>query len=151
MREGETAMTNEEKKAILSEYRTIDRRIRRLLEEKQRWRDTAAAVSPRYSQAPKGTGAGSDKIQAAVCRMIELEQEIAGEAQRLADLRGWMEAAIRRVEDGRLRELLRVRYIDGCTWEQVAEKLEIDERWARRLHGRALDSLTLESPPFPVL
>ena len=32
-----------------------------------------------------------------------------------------------------------------------AEKLEIDERWARRLHGRALDSLTLESPPFPVL
>ena len=55
--------------------------------------------------------------------------------------------AIASVPDGRLRMLLRYRYVDGMTWERIAVNMNLDARWVRRLHGRALDALTLESPP----
>ena len=34
--------------------------------------------------------------------------------------------------------MLELYYIDGFTWEQVAERMGITERWALILHGRAL-------------
>ena len=47
-------------------------------------------------------------------------------------------AAIRAVEDDRLSEVLELYYIDGFTWDQVAERMGLDKRWVFRLHGRAL-------------
>ena len=62
-------------------------------------------------------------------------------------LRREIEDVIASVPDGRLRMLLRYRYIDGMTWERIAVNMCMDARWIRRLHGRALSVLTLESPP----
>jgi DNA-directed RNA polymerase specialized sigma subunit len=46
--------------------------------------------------------------------------------------------AIDAVEEARLREVLELYYIDGFTWEQVAQRMELDPRWVFRLHGKAL-------------
>ena len=47
--------------------------------------------------------------------------------------------AIRAVEEPRLAELLELYYIDGLTWERVAERMGfVDVRWVYVLHGRAL-------------
>ena len=79
-------MTNGEKKAILMKYQDIERRINRLLDEKKRWEEKATSVSPVYSDMPKG--GTSDKVQTAVCRIIELEQDIDREVDAQIDLRG---------------------------------------------------------------
>ena len=57
-------MTNAEKKAYLSQYKTLDRRINQLTEDLARWRARAEAISPVYSAMPRSGGNG-DKVAAA--------------------------------------------------------------------------------------
>jgi len=145
----EGAMTNEEKKAILMRYIGTERRIARLLDEKKRWEEKAEAISPVYSDMPKA--GGCDKIQNAVCQIVDLEQDLNREIDAQVDLRRRIEAAVNQLEDEKLRDIVRYKYIDGMTWEQVSESIGLDERWVRRLHTRAIRKLTLESPPLSVI
>ena len=82
-------------------------------------------------------GGSSDWTQTAD-RLIELEQAVN---ERTREMVRWKLAAIdaiRQVEEPRLAEVLELYYIDGFTWEQVAERMGLDLRWVYRLHGRAL-------------
>ena len=50
--------------------------------------------------------------------------------------------AIDRVEDTRLRTLLYARYINRKTWEEVAERLDMSDKWVRTsLHSQALQMI----------
>ena len=67
-------------------------------------------------------------------------------------MRRKIEASIQTVSDERLREILRLRYIDGETEEKTAESVGINDiRWLRRLTARALSELTLLNPVTPVI
>ena len=140
---GGKAVTNAEKKAVLLEYQAIERRIKRLQVEKQGWMEKATAVSPNLSDMPKG--AGRDKIQHAVERIWEIEKRLDQEIDAQVDLRNRIESAVEGLGDGRLRDVMRYRYIDGMKWEEVAVAMHVDYRWVLRLHGRALAQLTIES------
>ena len=142
-------MTNEEKKAILKQYIGLEKRIARLLDEKKKWKEKAEAISPVYSDMPKA--GGCDKIQNAVCQIVDLEQDINREIDAQVDLRRRIEAAVKQMDDEKLRDIVRYKYIDGMTWEQVSESMELDERWVKRLHVRAIRKLTLESPLLSVI
>ena len=139
-------MTIEEKKVLLQEYRKLDGRINRALDEKRRWEELAVRISPVYSDMPRGGGNG-DKLTEAVQRIVDLEAEIDRDIDRLVDLRQWIERNIDAVEDTRLRDILRRRYVDGDRIEKIAVDIMLDYRWVRRLLTRALRNLTLESPP----
>lgn len=139
-------MTIEEKKVLLQEYRKLDGRINRALDEKRRWEELAVRISPVYSDMPRGGGNG-DKLTEAVQRIVDLEAEIDRDIDRLVDLRQWIERNIDAVEDTRLRGILRRRYVDGDRIEKIAVDMMLDYRWVRRLLTRALRNLTLESPP----
>lgn len=143
-------MTNAEKKAILSQYRWAEKRIARLIEEKAAWMAKATAVTPVYSDMPKGGGDG-DRVPTAVERIVEIERELDREIDRQTDLRARVEAAIRGLSDKRLQDILCRRFIDGDRLEKVAVDLTLDYRWVRRLQERAIQKLTLESPPPPVI
>ena len=142
-------MTNEEKKAILKQYIGLEKRIARLLDEKKKWKEKAEAISPVYSDMPKA--GGCDKIQNAVCQIVDLEQDINREIDAQVDLRRRIEAAVKQMDDEKLRDIVRYKYIDGMTWEQVSESMGLDERWVKRLHVRAIQKLTLESPLLSVI
>lgn len=145
----EKTMTNEEKKAILKQYIRLEKRIARMLDEKKKWEEKAEAISPVYSDMPKA--GGCDKIQNAVCQIVDLEQDINREIDSQVDLRRRIEAAVKQIDDEKLRDIVRYKYIDGMTWEQVSESMELDERWVKRLHVRAIQKLTLESPLLSVI
>ena len=49
--------------------------------------------------------------------------------------------AVSLVDDAALRTLLTARYINFKTWEQVAEDMELDERWIYRLRKKAMAEL----------
>ena len=143
-------MTREEKKAYLSRYRLAGREVRRLEEELGRWESRAASVTPGYGGEPGGSPRG-DALQQAVERILELREDLGRQLMAEVSLRREMGAAIGSLEDPKLRLLLRLRYLDGLTWDELAEKMDLDPRWVRRLHVRALDRLTLESPPSQVV
>lgn len=134
-------MTNAEKKAVLARYRGSERRIARLIDEKKRWKEKAIAISPVYSDMPKA--GGEDKIQGAVCRIVELEQEIDMEIDAQVDLRRRIETAVDDIEDERLRDIIRYRYIDGLTWERIAVEMELTYQWVCKLHVDALKEICL--------
>lgn len=134
-------MTNAEKKAILLEYQAIERRINRLLDEKRGWMEKATAVNPVLSDMPKG--GGTDKIQNAVCRIADIEADIDRQIDRQIDLRARIETAICAIPDGRLRDLMRYRYIDGLTWEQIAVEMHYSYVHICRMHGQALAVIML--------
>ena len=75
-------------------------------------------------------------------KLIDLRKkllEVYREHQQLLDtelLR--IESAIGKVPDPTARELLRFKYIDGLTWEEVYIKLNYSSAQTHRIHARAL-------------
>jgi len=125
-------MTNEEKKAWLGRYRLAGLEVQRLTEEIARWETQATTLTARYGGSPGG--GTEDPLQRSVEKILELRDELARQLQRQLTLRQEIEEAIAGVEDERLRELLRLRYLHGWTWERVAERLKCSQQWAHRLH-----------------
>ena len=48
---------------------------------------------------------------------------------------------IQRVSDDRLQTLLILRYVDGLTWEAIADEMAYEVRQIYRLHGTALQMM----------
>lgn len=136
-------MTNQEKKQWLTEYRRLEAACDALINERARWMSRAAKVTPAYTDLPRSSG--GDRIQTAVDRILEIDAQIEREIATIERRRADTIEAIRSVADARLRTLLKLRYIDGCKWEEIAVKLSLDYRWILRLHGKALSNLTIES------
>lgn len=123
-------------KEFLRRARDVDRRVDEATERVERIR--AKLEGGRMSSLtgmPRGGGA--DWTETAD-RLIELERVVN---QRTRELVRWKLAAIdaiRAVEEPRLAEVLELYYIDGLTWEQVAQRMGYEVRQIYRLHGVAL-------------
>lgn len=135
-------MTNQDKKAWLLQYRRLDERIDRLEKEKARWIERATKMNAPINGLPHGSGV-SDTVGQAVAKIADLQYEIDREIDRLVDLRREIEAAIRTVEDGTMRNLLKLYYIDGYTLEAVADEIHYCYRQTRRLHWKALTKMKM--------
>ena len=122
-------------KEYLSQYRWLNESINSKLEQAQRIRELASAVS---SSCGGGSGGTSDKVGNAVAKLVDLENDINADIDKLVDLRREIEAAIASVEDEKLQTLLRLRYISCLTWEQIAVKMSYSYKQVCRLHGKAL-------------
>lgn len=123
-------------KEFLRRVRTADRRIDEATERVERIRaELEAGRMSSVTGMPRGGGA--DWTETAD-RLIELEQAVNVRTRELVRLKLAAIDAIRAVEEPRLAEVLELYYIDGFTWEQVAQRMALDLRWVYRLHGRAL-------------
>ena len=123
-------------KEFLRRARAVDRRVDEAQERVERLR--ARLEAGRMSAVTGMPRGGSGDWTQTADRLIELEQAVN---ERTRELVRWKLAAIdaiRQVEEPRLAEVLELYYIDGFTWEQVAERMGLDLRWVYRLHGRAL-------------
>ena len=123
-------------KEFLRRARDVDRRVDEAQERVDRLRaKLEAGRLSRVTGMPRGGGA--DWTETAD-RLIELERVVN---RRTREMVRWKLAAIdaiRAVEEPRLAEVLELYYIDGFTWDQVAQRMGLDLRWVYRLHGRAL-------------
>lgn len=131
-------MTNQDKIAWLRRYREAVAEQDRLMDEIKSWRSLAERVSPTLSGMPAG-GGGPGRMIAAVEHINALEAELAEQIVERVSTRREIGQAIGRVPDERLARLLRLRYIDGMTWEQVAVEMSYSYMQVCRLHGKALD------------
>ena len=123
-------------KEFLRTVRNIDRRVDEATERVERLRARLeAGRMSRITGMPRG---GSSDWTVTADRLIALEAAVNRRVRDLCRLKRQGMEAIDAVEDARLREVLELYYLDGFTWEQVAERMELDVRWVYRLHGRAL-------------
>lgn len=123
-------------KEFLRMARDADRRIDRATERAERLR--ARLEAGRLSKVTgMPRGGGSDWTETAD-KLIELERAVNARIREMCRIKRLAMEAIEAVEKMRYREVLELYYIDGYTWDKVAEIMELDRRWVTRLHGKAL-------------
>lgn len=114
-------MNSQEKKAWLRQCAALDCDIDRLILERSRWMARATRMVPTLSDMPRGGGErrSSEDI---ILRIAEIENEIDRKIDALLDQRAAVVEAITAVGDRQLREVLELRYLDGATFEEIAER-----------------------------
>ena len=141
-------MTNQEKKKFLAQYRWNEEEIRRLREELSRWHNQTGHLAS--CSGEMGENLTEEQTLNCVGKMMELERDMAFQLGEKVRLRRLIGQAIEQVEEGSLRQILRLRYIEGCKWEEIGERMSYDVRWVRRLHNKALEKMELESWAQPL-
>ena len=123
-------------KEFLRRARAVDRRVDEATERVERIR--AKLEAGRMSSLTGMPRGGAKDWTETADRLIELEQRVNAQVRAMVRWKLAAIDAIDAVEEARLREVLELYYIDGFTWEQVAQRMELDPRWVFRLHGKAL-------------
>lgn len=101
------------------------------------WESRAQRVTASFSFTAAG-GKGEDRIQRATDSLVELRAMLYDKLLDSTEIRLEIERCLASIKDDRLRLLMEYRYINGLTWEQVAETMHCEYRWILRLHKRAL-------------
>lgn len=133
---------NAKKIKYLSWYIVLNRRVDRLLEEKAKWWSLCLKVTPSLSPAPGGGESGSP-VERPMDKVLEIEAEINQEIDELQEVCRDIKSVLSQLEDDTLRLLMEYRYLDGLTWEQIAEKMNYSRQWITSLHGRALAQIKI--------
>lgn len=78
-----------------------------------------------------------DRMADAVARIVDLEKELAEEVVKLSRMQADAARRISAIPDPTLSRLLFERYVQGRPWKVIERELEISERHAPRVCGRA--------------
>ena len=126
----------------LSGIRRLDMMISAKLEEKRRLREMAADVTGKpYDGMPfTNTGQYSDKVAAAVIKIVECEEEIDRLISMYAEQKNEI-LDVMEVLPEREYEVMHSYYILGNTWEQVADEVGKSGVQVWRLKNSALRRL----------
>ena len=134
--ETEIQKENEEKKEYLKSYRRAVKREKDILDEIQRLRADKMFPSVANDGMPKGNSQSdlSDYI-AILDEQIELLK-----VERLEKARCYqkIEKQIKQMENEDEQEVLRLRYITGLKWEEVAVRMSYSWKHIHRIHSSAL-------------
>ena len=125
-------MTYQEKVEWLKSYQIIDAKIGSLTDELQVWNNRATKITTSFSSEPKAAG-GGDQLQKCVDKICELQEELAREMQLLQRRRQEIERAINTLDDERFRGVLYLKYIEGMTFEQVADSIPYSSKQVYRI------------------
>lgn len=107
------------------------RRIRAL-------RSDAQAISGvYYSSEPRSKGEPLSRQQRYVEALEQLSAEYEKTLAHWVQLAAEVERAVRDLPP-QMAELMRLRYVDGCKWEEVNERMYISPATSKRLHRAAL-------------
>lgn len=134
-------MTNQEKIAYLRQYRVNELAIERTQEELEKWRSRAEKCTAGVGASHSGCGGNS--MQESVEHILKWEDLLHKQVEKDISTRKTIETAISHVSDKRMRLLLQYRYIDGMTWEQIAARMHLSTPWIWRMHGNALNEISL--------
>ncbi len=139
-------MTKQEKAEWLQRYRLSLLREKQLMEEIAMMRGRMTALAQSLGNPRVQGGKREDRAARVLERLEQLEAKLTAEAEKELELRGQIEQAIAAMQDQRLQLLLRMHYFSGKSWEAIADVMQLDERWLRRLHTRALEQLQPDKP-----
>ena len=120
----------------------VESRIDKRSEELERLRERAEAVR---SSAPKSGPRGGRRADwtDAVAAIADAEARINADIVRLCRVKRLIGEAIDGVCVMNQRRVLEMRYRNYMTWEDIAREIPCDVRTVYRLHGRALQQITV--------
>lgn len=133
---------NERKKAYLRRYLEAKRMQEVLEREIDELRlDRMIPGSPAQDGMPHGSGGGD--LSGYVARLDELDRKLRAQMYKKIQLRAEITEKIDAMSDETESLLLRLRYIHGLKWEEVAVKMDYSWKQIHRLHSKALNNFKM--------
>jgi DNA-directed RNA polymerase specialized sigma subunit len=133
-------MTKDELKKQLHSYRDLRAEYIQISQELEKVEAFMTAPRPaNLDGMPRSPGAG-DPILGVVTHHLALQDRYKRQLVKLAAAQALIEDIIESLEPGE-RKLMRCRYIDGLTWEEVCVAVGYSWRQTHNIHARILDKL----------
>ena len=124
-------------KEYLMQYKSIAARISGIEADIEALRADRVSLSVNYDGMPRSRTPGDGVARAAI-KLADIEAELISVKAEAWDIRREITRTIRKVENAECQEVLRERYIEGETWERIAEEMNYSVRQIHNIHGKAL-------------
>lgn len=126
-------------KEYLSQAHRLDQRIDAKIAQVASLNDLATKCTATLTGMPRNPNSSGSTMADAVCKIIDLQEEINRDIDHLVDLKREIVAVIKAVKDTEYQILLEKRYLCFHTWEQIAVDMHYSGKWVQKMHDRALD------------
>jgi DNA-directed RNA polymerase specialized sigma subunit len=132
-------------KQYLNQAKHLDAMINCRLREIDYWRELSTSISgTRYDGMSHSQNRPADaNFVKCLEKIDEAQRDVASKVERLIALRDEISRRINMLSDHDEQLVLRYRYIDNCTWEDIAGILNVSVRTVHRIHGSALQNFPM--------
>ena len=130
-------------KEYLSQARYLDVCINTKIHQVSVLNDLATKCTSTISGMPRNPSPSQSPMADTVAKIIDIEEEINRDIDRLVDLKRELTAVIKAVEDPQYQTLLEMRYICLRSWEDIAADFNTSPNNIFKMHRRALRLVTV--------
>lgn len=118
----------------------------KMVKELERKKHEALQDAIRITSCPKSAAVQQSRGNSTENRNVRYIDKIDRLNAQILEMQEYMsdvESAVATVKTGKYRMLLQLKYIEGETWEDVAEALDMSVKWVREeLYSRAIRELS---------
>lgn len=132
-------------KEYLNQARHLDALINCRLREIDYWKELSSSVSGmRFDGMPHSPNRPTEAPFVRCLEKIdEIQRSVEEKIAYLVRLKEEINTAIDKLESRDEQLVLRYRYLDDCTWEEISRMLNVSLRTVYRIHGSALQNFSV--------
>ena len=124
-------------KEYLNQTFRLDQRINSKLERVEVLRALAQKVTASYEREPVSHSRCAASMENTIHRLMEAEEELSQAINLLLEV----SAVIQKVKNLEYQLLLELRYLCFKSWSEIAVRMDLEERYVYKVHGRALQEV----------
>ena len=125
-------------KEYLSQAYQLDQRIDAKLEQVSNLRALATKATTAISDMPRSSSPNLKQMESTIVKIIDLEQEINEDIDRLVDLKKEITCVINAVSVPEYQIVLELRYLCYKRWDEIAASMNYTTANVFLIHGKAL-------------
>ena len=130
-------------KDYLLQARFLDDRINSKAQQIVSLNELAAKCTTTFSDMPRNPNRGHSRVEDCVIKIIDLEDSIKKDIEKLVDLKKEIMGVIKAVPNVEYQTLLEKRYLCFITWEQIAVDMNYSMQHIHRMHSAALKEIVV--------
>lgn len=125
-------------KEYLKQAFYLDKRINSKLEQVESLNALATKANTTLSDMPKSPNRGTSRLEDTIVKIIDLQEEINRDIDRLVDLKKEIANSIYSLKDKEEQTVLEKRYLCFNSWEQIAVDMNYSIQYCYNIHRNAL-------------
>lgn len=130
-------------KEYLLQAHYLDERITSKTQQIASLNELATRCTSTFSDMPKNPNHGGSRMEDCIIKIIELEEELKVDIEKLINLKKKIMEVIKSVPNLEYQTLLEKRYLCFITWEQISVDMSYSIQHIHRMHSAALKQIVV--------
>lgn len=130
-------------KEYLLQAHYLDERITSKTQQIASLNELATRCTSTFSDMPKNPNQGGSRMEDCIIKIIELEEELKVDIEKLINLKKKIMEVIKSVPNIEYQTLLEKRYLCFITWEQISVDMSYSIQHIHRMHSAALKQIVV--------